>query len=183
MLRTYLNNVIQNYYMQHHDHLVEKLKKKGWSQKELDRVHKVMKQSHSKKTAYHKVLDAAISWVMFIIIILGNIAVLFAVMPTLVLFPNPIIFLILLVLGLAFGFLFELVLSDMDHLFAGHHHVFLYVLIPYLAVTGGIFILNFGMKTLPNVFLIERSALLMSLVYALSFFVPFLLTKLIFRRK
>ena len=159
----------------HHLHLLQKMRKRGWSEDELTYAHSVLVHSHHKKSTRHKIFDYLVIWFSFIAIIFGNLFAMIALTPLVVLFPNPGIYAMLLILGVAFGFLFTVVIEDVQHLFSGQHHYFVYVLIPYFAIIGAILIMGIAAKTLPNLYYIPRKPWLMGVVYAISFLLPYIL--------
>jgi len=153
------------------------MKKKGWSKAELDYAHETM--SKAQKTRSHRTLDSIIMWLLFLIMVIGNIAAIALIMPLMTLFSNTVMIIILLLLGLCFGFLYDVILHDIQHLFKGHHHFFVMILIPYLSIMGGFIILNIAKAQLPNLLFIERDPLKLSLFYVVAFMIPFAISKFI----
>jgi len=156
--------------VQHHVHLVEQMRKKGWSEDELRYAHTVM--GKTPKTNSHRFIDSVLPWIIFSLFVIGNIVTVLLVAPTLVLFPNPGIYALLLLLGVLFGLLFKIILSDIDHLFTGHHHFFTYILIPYIALIGGFLIFSFVDAQYSNLFFVDRDPLVFGIVYAIAFIIP-----------
>jgi len=153
------------------------MRQRGWSDDELTYAHTVLTTSHDEKSKRHKALDYFVIWFSFIAIVVGNLFAMIALTPLLVLFPNPGIYAMLLILGVSFGFLFTVVFRDVQHLFGGHHHYFVLVLVPYFAIVGAVVVLGVAAQTLPNLYFIPRKPWLMGVVYALAFMIPYFLQR------
>lgn len=164
--------------MRHHLHLISKMRERGWKDEELDYARHVMSNAHVEKSQTSHLLDTTLLWFFLIVISLGNIFIITAIMPLLVLFPNPAIYGVLILLGTCFGILTKVVLKDIEHLFTGHHLYILYVLIPFIAATGGLVVLTYAQAHLPNIFFLYRSPLKMSIIYTIFFIAPLAISKL-----
>lgn len=169
--------------MRHQTYLLNKLKEKGWQEKELEYARHVMMDARVQKPRWHKILDESTLWFFFMLACLGNFAIIFLVSPLLVLFPNSALYGILMILGVSFGLLCELILRDIEHLFTGHHLYITYVMIPFVAIVGGLTILTKAELDLPNLFLISRHPITLSIIYTVSFLVPMFIGKYIHTKK
>jgi len=159
----------------HHLHLLKRMRKKGWSEKELSRAHSVLIGSHHKKTKPHKFLDYFIIWFSFVAIIVANLVAMFSLTPLLVFFPNSAMYFMLLVLGGTFGYLFTIVFDDVQHLLNGHQHYFMLILVPYFAIVGAILIMGVAADILPHLSETVRKPWLMGTLYVLAFMIPYIL--------
>jgi ABC-type uncharacterized transport system permease subunit len=159
----------------HHIHLLKKMRDKGWSDEELARAHAVFTKSESTKSSRHKVLDACVLWGVFGVMVIGNFFALFALMPFFVIFPNGMLYSLAAVLGLCFGLLYDVLLRDIQHTFNGHHHALAFILVPYLAIVGAIFILGFATNHMPNLFHYTRHPLLIGFCYVIGFLIPYVI--------
>jgi len=112
-----------------------KLKKKGWSKKEITHAQKIIKKAkndpNKDKTA------EIISYIIAMIIgIVSNIFISLFVIPLVVMTrfttsSNILIIMVVGVLGLVFGLLFSLIIKDLDHL-TKHHHISAIFIIPII---------------------------------------------------
>jgi hypothetical protein len=158
----------------HHVELLKKMRQKGWSEEELTRAHSVFSKSEQTKSTRHKFLDKLVLWGAFVIMFAGNTVALIALMPFFVIFPNTIIYVVAALIGLCFGFLYELILRDVQHTFHGHHHALAFILLPYLAIVGAIIILGYANAHLPNLFHYERHPILIGFIYVIGFLIPYI---------
>lgn len=169
--------------MKHHLHLLSKMKERGWGDRELDYARHVMISAQKERTPLRFFMDSTLLWVFLVIIAIGNLFAISLIIPLLVLFPNPAIYGILMLLGVCFGLLTQAILHDVEHLFSGHHMYIMYVLIPFLAASGGLMVLTYAYTHLPNLFFLERSPLKMSIIYTFFFILPLAISKYIRSKK
>ncbi|HLP79682.1 MAG TPA: hypothetical protein VK158_03555 [Acidobacteriota bacterium] len=160
--------------MRHQWHLLTKMKELGWHPNDIAYARYVLTQAPQTKTPWQRFLDASILWIFLIIIGFGNMCVLALSVPLIVIFPNPALYGMLIILGISFGLLCESVIRDIQHFFSGHHQVIVYVLMPYFAAVCGYVLFSKAIQYLPNFFLFDRHPLTMSIIYAVSFLAPLL---------
>lgn len=168
--------------MRHHLHLLAKMREKGWGEREIDYARHVMADAHASKSVGQRVFESSLFWLFLIIIGVGNVFIISSIMPLLVLFPNPAIYGVLMLLGVVVGLLTDIVLRDIEHLLGGHHRYLLYIFVPFMAVTGGLVVLTVAADSLPNYFYLARNPLKMSIIYTIFFVLPIGMAK-ITRRK
>ena len=159
------------------------MKERGWEEAELDYASGIMSQANENKSRSRRMFDSGLLWLFLIIIGVGNLFIISAIVPLLVLFPNPAIYGILMLLGLTVGLLTEIVLRDIEHLFAGHHIYIMYVLVPFIATSGGLIVLTYAQNNLPNLFFLTRSPLTMSVIYTIFFILPLAVSRFMRRKK
>ncbi len=162
----------------HHVHLLRKLKQKGWSETELAHAQSVFTKSESQKSEAHRFLDRWLLWAVFAVIVAGNIIAMLAFMPLLPVFTHSSLYTMFFLLGICFGFLYQVLLQDIQHQFSGHHHLFVLILIPYLAIVGGVLILTYAQRGFAEYFVVSSQPWLMGLSYAFGFLLPYIFTLL-----
>jgi len=165
--------------VKHHTHLARKLRAKGWTEDELAYAHQTMRDSHHKKSRLNVFLDDTVHWFLFALIVLGNTAVMFSIVPLLVFMPNPAIYGLLLLLGFCFGLLIDLISQDLYHIFQGHHKYIFFVLLPFVTVVFGGIMFFISIQQIPNVFRVTRSPFLYALIYVFAFLLPILGKKIL----
>ena len=163
--------------MQHHHHLLKKMKEKGWHEHELKKAQDIFEKHKDTPHFFINRFDTLLHWLLFFLIILGNVLVVTIVVPLLVIFPNPGIYGILIVLGAMFGFLMEIVVKHINHLLGPHHHFVLGVIIPFLAMMSLFLIVSYTEPQLPNIFGLDRHPVAMGVIYAIAFAAPYLMNK------
>ena len=154
--------------------LIKRLEKRGWNKKDIDKAVGIIQKAKIEKTTEERFLEKRLYWVLLLLVIASNFGISVGLMPILMAINGPLLYFIIVVLGLVFGFLFELVIRSMEHL-QRYHHLYLAFIIPLIALVNFFVIskisnyleLNLGLRNLHN-------EVMVSLVYAVSFVLPYL---------
>ena len=118
---------------------------------------------------------------MLVVIIAANFAISVALIPALVALNGMALYIVIGFLGLAFGFLFELVIRSIEHL-EKHHHLILAILIPLAALTN-VFIITRISNELETKLGLDNlhNPLLVALIYAASFVLPYIIYRFVLK--
>ena len=161
--------------------LIKRLEKKGWSKKEISKTVEIIHNAKRLKTPETRFLEKRVYWILLIVIIAANFAISVALIPVLMALRGMVLYIIILIMGIAFGLLFELVIRSIEHL-EKRHHIFLAVLIPVVALVNILVISNFsnGLTKILNLKNIHNS-LGISVIYTASFVLPYLIYRFILK--
>lgn len=161
--------------------LVDRLEKKGWSRKDIIRTVESIKNAKKNKPRDIIFIERRIFWILLIIIIASNFAVSVALLPLLVALRGALLYFAIIILGLFFGLLFELVIRSMEHL-EKHHHLFLAFLIP-LAALANIFIISTVSNNLARELNLANihNPIMISIAYSVSFVLPYIVYRFILK--
>ncbi|MBT7903350.1 hypothetical protein HN587_05795 [Candidatus Woesearchaeota archaeon] len=166
-----------------HQHLMEK----GWSSNEVDgalsRLYsednhpEAMKTHHQRFSNVHD-LNPVIYWAVLIIAIIGNFIIALVFIPFLMMLTSVQILVILSVMGLIFGAMFNLLLKDIEKI-DYKHHIVAGVFIPMMAAVT-IFVVVSIANNLSRVIQLEiiQNPFLVTFVYVISFSAPYIIYKL-----
>lgn len=162
--------------------LKKRLKEKGWKSKEINKTIRIVKKVKKKKQPAQNFLDKLVYWIALLIVVSGNITISIALIPSLIVLNSTSLYLVIIIIGLSFGFLFELVIRSIEHLEA-KHYIFLSILVPVIAIINFVIIVNFsnefaGIMNIGN----TNNPVLIGLAYSLSFMFPFIYFKLILKK-
>jgi|SRR3989338_2830698 len=149
--------------------LAKRLEKIGWEGHEIEKALRII--SSTKAKAEFRFLEKRIYWILLIVIIAANFAVSVALLPALMALKGNFLYITIIVLGISFGLLFELVIRSIEHLQA-KHHIALAIFIPAAALAS-----FFAVSNSVNF----RSPLAVSLAYAVSFTIPYAVCRFIFK--
>lgn len=151
----------------------EKLKKRGWTKREIDKTLKIVREAKKNKHPAIKFLDKIVYWLSLIVAIIGNFIIAVVLIPFLLTLNSFQLYLIIVTIGIAFGLLFELLIRSITHLRTGHH-LFFGFLMPIVAIIN-IFIITNIANYFEKVFLIKNvhSPLVVAIVYAVAFIMPY----------
>lgn len=145
----------------------ERLRQKGWSEREIKHAHTILKQAERKTHAHHHLLGEAVFWGVLFLAVLGTVAVSGVwLIPLLTLNTPSVLFPIIIIVGIAFGLLFSVVIKDLDHLTTKHHAIIM-ITVP---ITG---IISFF--TITTMLGGHRGpGILIGLAYTVAFLSPYL---------
>ena len=146
-----------------------KLSDTVWTKKEIKKAVNIISKAKHKKSDFIKSLDKAVYWFILIIAVLGNLFVAVALVPVLITFTSLYTYLVIAIVALAFGLLFEIIIRDIEHL-EETHHLAIGLIIPLFAVLNFfviVWIIN-NMNIIP-----KFNPVTMGLTYAFMFIIPY----------
>ena len=159
--------------------LAERLEKRGWGRKDIIKAVGIIKNAKNKKTNHF--LGQRVYWILLLTITIGNFAVMLGIIPALMLLKGPFLYFIIILLGLMFGLLFELLIRTIEHL-ERRHHLWLALFIPIVAVVNGFFISRFSNTVSYNLGIKNyQNPVLIALVYAFSFVLPYVIYRFVLK--
>lgn len=163
------------------ENLVRRLEKKGWKKKEIINAVDIIKKAKHSKTTGNLFLERRIYWILLIIIIAANFAISVALIPVLVVLKGMFLYIVLMLLGIVFGLLFELVIRSIEHL-EKKHHLLLAVLIPLIALANAFVISNVSNNLMSTLSLANlHNSLVVALVYSVSFVLPYIVYRFVLK--
>lgn len=157
----------------------ERLRGKGWSNADITKAMSIIEKANEKKTDKIRVLDLLIYWFVLIVAIIGNLVISLALVPFLLEFRNFFLYVIIAILALVFGFLFDLLIRDIESL-EQKHVIIAGIFIPALAVINIFYITNFSNYVSAALNLNNtHSPFFVSAVYVAAFSAPYLFYRVI----
>ncbi|MEA3514177.1 MAG: hypothetical protein U9R34_01760 [Nanoarchaeota archaeon] len=157
--------------------LRERLLAKGWPPEEVDYTLAVLKSKEEKKSRLMQVIEHMIYWLAIIIAIIGNIVVAVVLIPFFLVLHAFYLYLIIIMLALGFGFLYDILLADLERL-VGREMIRESIFIPALALISVGFMTYFANVLADTWNLsISHQPLFVGMVYALVFVSPWFVRK------
>ncbi|MEK6984148.1 MAG: hypothetical protein AABX33_06250 [Nanoarchaeota archaeon] len=161
--------------------LIERLKKKGWGKKDISKAVDIIRNAKQNKPQEIRFLEKHIYWTLLILIVVANFAVSVASIPILMAMKGMLLYAVILLLGIIFGLLFELLIRSMEHL-EKKHHIFLAILIPLIALVNVFVITNISNSVIRNLNLANtHNSMIIGIVYAVSFVLPYLISRFVLK--
>jgi hypothetical protein len=159
----------------------QRLAEKGWSRAEIDKAAAIL---HGKedpgKIYFQKQMNPVVYWLTLIVSIIANMVVSVVLIPFLLAVRDTFtLYIIVALLALAFGFFFNLLLTDIEHV-DPRHHVIAGIFIPALAVINILIVINVT-SVIDKVLFgeqFQQNALAIAIIYIVAFIAPYLFTKL-----
>jgi len=160
----------------------ERLAEKGWSRDEILKASSIL---HGKeepgKIYFQKQMNPVLYWMTLIISIVANMVISVVLIPFLLTVKESyVLYSIVALLALAFGFFFNLLLTDIENV-DPKHHVIAGLFIPALAVINILIVINVT-SVLDKVLLggqFTQNLFMIVVIYVISFIAPYLVSQLI----
>jgi len=162
--------------------LINRLKKRGWSTNEIEKAVNIMVFAKKNKNSGARFLEKRMYWILLFVIIAANFSVSITMIPIFMTLNGILLYLVLITLGIVFGFSFELVIRSIEHL-VQKHHVVLGILITLIALINIFLISRISNQFKLNLNLSNpNSSLLLALVYAASFALPYIISRFVIKK-
>ncbi|NQV08764.1 hypothetical protein HQ529_02845 [Candidatus Woesearchaeota archaeon] len=155
---------------------VKSMKKKGWSEKEIDKTLSMLAKNRSSE--YERTSNRIIYWTVLLVLTISNFLVAVLLIPFLLVISTVKFYLLIITLGLIFGLLFDLLVRDIEHL-KTKHHVFAAVFIPIIAVVNLFMMITIANRLADFLNIgITESPVFASFIYVLVFILPHIINLL-----
>jgi len=160
--------------------ITRNLKEKGWSEDEIKRVSRIIADAPEKKSGTILVIDKVVYWTGLFLAIIGNFAISVVLIPFLILMRSFYLYLALVFLGVVFGWVFSILLRDIEAIKTGQH-VVAWIFIPAIAVINIYVMTNLSnhIAALLEIATGIHMASMVSVVYVASFMFPYAISKLL----
>ena len=155
----------------------ENLKARGWTPQEIEKYKKTIAK-HEHYYGSTKTFHRLIYWFSLLILTVCNLLVAVFLVPFILVLQGAFVYIIIGVLGLIFGLLFNHVIQNIEHLEL-RHHVFAAIFIPLIAVIN-IFVMVTAANRISEILqlTIELNPLMLSSVYVSLFLIPYVISLL-----
>ena len=94
--------------------LYQKLRAKGWSKADINKAANIINKAEKPKKI--QLLDEVIYWFILVIAIIGNIVISIALVPFLIALKSSFLYLVIILMAITFGFLFDSLIRDIESL-------------------------------------------------------------------
>ncbi len=114
-------------------------------------------------------------WMSLLVLTISNFVISIVLIPFLLTINNYFLYIIIILLGIIFGSLFELLIEDIEHLNKKHHAIAL-IFIPAIAIINIFVTVNIANNI--NQFLkfnIIHEPIIISAIYVISFLTPYII--------
>jgi len=154
------------------ERLIRKLLRKGWKYHDIHRTLKIIEEGKEKKHKHIKILDVAVYWIALIVAVIGNIIILITLLPFLLMLKSWLYYIIIGIIGLSFGLLFEVLIRSIEHL-EKKHHFLIGTLLPIIIFVKFILIIKVINVFLTSYNLSIEVPMSMGVFYATCFILPY----------
>jgi hypothetical protein len=160
--------------------IIDGLKKKGWADTDIEKTSRILSEAHEKKSPTILLLDKVVYWTGLFLAIIGNFVISVILIPFLILMKSFYLYIALIFLGIVFGWVFSIIIKDIEAIKAGQHIV-AWIFIPAVAIIN-VYVMTNLSNHIAKLMEIEsgiHAASMVSVVYVLSFMFPYALAKAI----
>jgi hypothetical protein len=146
---------------------------KEWSPDFAARTEQILNSAQKAKSAGMRFLDSSLYWILLFIAIIGNFIISVVLVPFLLAFKGASLYVTLFLVGISFGWMFSVILHNIDQL-KNNQHIVASIFIPALALVNvGIFaILSNKLIILLKLSTPPHNPFLVGAVYVLGYVIP-----------
>ncbi|MBT3836045.1 hypothetical protein HOD05_02135 [Candidatus Woesearchaeota archaeon] len=155
------------------------LKEKGWTEQELKKAERIMEHDVQQSKSFSRL----VFWSALIVILFANLAVSLVLIPFLIVFSAVVLYSVIVLLGISFGFLYNFLISTVGTMHKGHHR-WTNILVPIVAMINIIIVVlasNFFISKLESN-PVTQNPFMAGIVFAIAFVLPYMILKLFFKK-
>ena len=157
---------------------ITKLKKKGWSEEDINKTQKIISEGAVlDKSKTQPFVNVVVFWTVVLVMVIGNFIISLLLIPFLLIINKIALDVVVVILGLAFGSLFNLLMTDLKYI-ERKHYILGGLLIPVLALVNISAMVKVAeaMNEVLRVGIVREDPIFVSSLYAIAFILPYLYT-------
>lgn len=160
--------------------LIRNLRKKGWSEEEIEKTARIMQRFEAASENRHKKLNVILYWSVLFIAIIGNFILSVVLIPFMLVLSNYQLYFIIMIIAVAFGLLFNLIIRDIEYL-DRKHHVIAGIFIPTIAIINVSIMVNVSnnLMRLSKINNVPQNPIAISIIYVVFFVLPYMIYNLL----
>jgi hypothetical protein len=155
---------------------VRRLKERGWSEEDLKRTEElIQKRNREDKSRSMPSMNRILYWSAVVVIVLGNFIISMFLIPFLLVLKKLSLDIIIVTIAFAFGLLFNLLVTDIEHI-EKKHHVIILILVPFIALINFIVMVNVAdaLAATLKLPIARENPYFIALIYVAAFILPYL---------
>ncbi|RMF06790.1 hypothetical protein D6764_01420 [Candidatus Woesearchaeota archaeon] len=156
----------------------DRLRKKGWSEEEIEKAVRIMKEAEdADKPSLIKLVDKALYWAALFLALLGNFVVSVVLIPFLLALTHYQLYVSIIVIATSFGMLFMLLIKDIDNL-TPTHYIVAGAFLPAVAAINAVIITKIANMLIPIMRInnTEKNPYVIGIIYGVCFLIPYLIS-------
>lgn len=144
--------------------------KAGWTEEKLKKAEKDLRREHVHDVRLAKI----VFWSTILVIVVGNLLMSVALIPFLAVLNRWFLDLVIVILGLVVGFLFNFLLTSVEHL-EKHHKIIAAIIIPIIALANVVFIVLVANEMIESILIdnARHNPWLIGVLYGVAFILPY----------
>lgn len=156
---------------------LEKFRAKGWSPAEIEKTRRILARGAEDKPPVFQFFDKLAYWIAMMLAIVGNLILSVVLVPFLVIMSSVPLYLTLVLLGFAFGALFNILIQTIERL-QKETYIVAGMFIPSVALVNVYVMTYLANKLIPLLQLNTplHSPVIVSVIYVFAFTSPYLIS-------
>lgn len=157
------------------ENLGDRLLKRGWAKEEVDKAMSIMhsEEKRTKHIKYNVNMSFIVYWTVLLVLTIANFLVSVMLVPFLLVMKPFLVELIVAVMGLIFGLLFNMVIRDIEHI-ETKHHLAAAIFIPAVAIINIFVVVNVANAIATRIKIpMQQNPVFVSLIYVVMFLLPY----------
>ncbi|MCK4589293.1 MAG: hypothetical protein KAT77_02535 [Nanoarchaeota archaeon] len=145
--------------------------KKEWTTRRLEKAEKILTTTQVHEPFFSQI----VFWSAILVIVIGNLIMSIALIPFLTVLNKWFLDVIIVVLALVMGILFNFLITNIGHL-DRHHHVLALVIVPLIALANVIFVVIMANQIIAGIEIVDirHNPWLMGILYGVAFVLPYI---------
>ena len=159
--------------------IVDRLKERGWAEDEIKRTARILEESPERKSHKLVMFDKIAYWAGLLLAILANFVISVMLIPFLIVMKRFYLYLALVFIGVAFGWVFSVLIEDLEAIKSGQHIV-AWIFIPAVALINVYLMTNLSnfIAVLMEMPSSVHQSTFVSVVYVAAFMIPYSISRL-----
>ncbi|MFO8016377.1 MAG: hypothetical protein R6U32_04685 [Candidatus Woesearchaeota archaeon] len=158
----------------------DRMIRRGWPEEEAEQAMQIINSEEKKEKHKHfkMSMNFVVYWTVLLVLTLANFVISIVLVPFLLVLKPFLVEMIVAVMAIIFGLLFNLVVRDIEHI-ETKHHVAAAVFIPAVAIINIFIMVNIANTIAERIDLsLQQNPVFVSLIYAAVFLLPYGFTSL-----
>lgn len=169
--------------VQNSEKLLDTMVRKGWNKEEIEKTMQILygDENEDKRISVKERMNMTLYWMVIFCLCVSNLAIAVLLVPVMFLIYGWPLYLIIAIIGLIFGIVFDFFVKDIENV-EKKHHIFAVILIPFLCIFN-IVIISLIAERLSGLLdlIVTANFFLVSIVYVVFFVSPYAIS--LFRGK
>ena len=149
------------------------LQEKGWKEAEIKHAEAVLERDDRRDLYLMKI----VFWSALLVIVFANLIVALLLIPFLIVLEGWSLYLIVVILGVMVGFLYNFLITDIGHL-QKRHHLLAGIIVPLLALSNMVITIIISNRFITDLKISQpHHSIIIGIVFAAAFILPYLLDR------
>ena len=150
------------------------LKLRGWTEPEIKHAMKILEKAEQKKHPLLYFLDEFVYWSALFLAMVASFVIALYIVPLSIAVKSSVLYFIVIILGVSFGFLFVSIVRNLENLTTRHYATFIFV-IPVVGLIMFWFVIQGANNIGRALSFFQHNPVALGATYVISFLAPYIL--------